>query len=175
MNGTKAFREKCSFRSKISEVILAFVYQGMQTIFDSVCSLLLFESHMPITGGVIAVDVQKNRTFRRQDMEVCSAPPPPLIFISGISLSRTLAISNPHRPRVLPLEPMQQAGNAFLVVLKMLPEMGIVENIQKFIEGVREQVNLMLETTWFYFGLVMSLSINIIIRIPLNSLEDEDI
>lgn len=65
MNGTKAFREKCSFRSKISEVILAFVYQGMQTIFDSVCSLLLFESHMPITGGVIAVDVQKNRACRR--------------------------------------------------------------------------------------------------------------
>ncbi|KAL0789083.1 hypothetical protein Bca101_005329 [Brassica carinata] len=61
------------------------------------------------------------------------------------------------------------------VVLKMLPEMGTVENIPKFIEGVREQVNLMLETTWFYFGLVMSLSINILILIPLNSLEDEDI
>lgn len=63
----------------------------------------------------------------------------------------------------------------YQVVLKMLPEMGTVENIPKFIEGVREQVNLMLETTWFYFGLVMSLSINILILIPLNSLEDEDI
>lgn len=57
----KAFWEESSFRSKISDVILTFVYQGMKMIFDSVCSLLIFESYMPITGGVIAVDVQKNR------------------------------------------------------------------------------------------------------------------
>lgn len=76
---------------------------------------------------------------------------------------------------LLALWPFKFTVLFYQVVLKMLPEMGTVENIPKFIEGVREQINLMLETTWFYFGLVMSLSINILILIPLNSLEDEDI